>query len=89
MKKTTIWIISLMVLLALIVLAFVLFIDKEKYNETGQYSCNLGSDCVSQCRNGCVNSNWALSNPDASECFRAWDCSCVNHQCYTDGNPRE
>jgi uncharacterized Fe-S center protein len=65
-----------------------LVLKSNKLDNNNKFSCNLDSDCVSQCRNGCVNANWALSNPDTTECFRAWDCSCVNNHCYTDGKPR-
>jgi hypothetical protein len=87
MKKTITWIISIIILLAVAI--FLLIILKPQIQENNnKYSCNLDSDCVSQCRNGCVNAVWALSNSDTTECFRAWDCSCVNNQCYTDGKPR-
>jgi len=50
-----------------------------------EIQCQKDSDCVSQCSNGCVNVDWAMSHPDNSDCIRAWDCSCVNNLCYTDG----
>ena len=88
MKKTTIWIISLIIAIILLGLILILILKIRDLNKDKQYSCDLDSDCVSQCRNGCVNSAWAALNPDDSECFRAWDCSCVDNQCYTDGKPR-
>ena len=51
------------------------------------YGCKNNNDCVSQCLRGCININWAKSNPDNSECFRLFDCSCNNNVCYTDGMP--
>jgi hypothetical protein len=86
MKKRTIFIISLIALLLLFCLILILS-SRDLFKNT-QYSCDLYSDCVSQCSRGCVNNNWADLNPDISECFRAWDCSCVDNQCYTDGKPR-
>jgi hypothetical protein len=92
MKKISIsiWKIILIILIVIvgIIFIFVLKPGVSDKNNQEKYSCNLDSDCVSQCRNGCVNAGWALLNPDTSECFRAWDCSCVNNQCYTDGKPR-
>ncbi len=59
---------------------------EENCSETdNKFSCSKNSDCVSQCSKGCVNYDWANSNPDKSECFRAWNCSCNNNTCYTDG----
>jgi hypothetical protein len=91
MKKARLLIISIiaLVLIGILILLIVLFPQsQEDINNSKQYSCNANSDCVSQCANGCVNSEWAGLNSDTTECFRAWDCSCVNNQCYTDGNPR-
>jgi hypothetical protein len=91
MKKATLLIISIIALVLvglLIILTLVFTPSQGDINKPKQYSCNANSDCVSQCANGCVNSEWAGLNPDTTECFRAWDCSCVNKQCYTDGNPR-
>jgi hypothetical protein len=88
MKKTTIWIISLIILIMLVGLILILLLTPRNPVISPQYSCNTNSDCVSQCANGCVNSGWAGLNPDTTECFRAWDCSCVNKKCYTDGQPR-
>ena len=86
MKKKTILIMALIVFFSL---ALILILIAENPYKSNQYSCNLDSDCVSQCANGCVNSEWADLNPDTSECFRAWDCSCENKVCYTDGQPRD
>ena len=88
MKKQRVRIIVLIVLLLLAVLALILVSNQKNIIKNEQYYCNLDSDCVSQCSRGCVNDNWAGLNPDTSECFRAWDCSCVNNQCYIDGKPR-
>jgi hypothetical protein len=88
MKKATILVISLIALVLLIILVLILTLAPKGLGMYPQYSCNSNSDCVSQCSRGCVNNNWADFNPDNSKCFRAWDCSCVNNQCYTDGKPR-
>lgn len=88
MKKIVIWIISVITLIILGGLILILVLTPRDFVENPQYSCSANSDCVSQCKNGCVNNDWASFNPDTSECFRAWDCSCVNNQCYTDGKPR-
>jgi hypothetical protein len=87
MKKATLLTISI-IALVLVGLLIVLTLVFTPPQGAKQYSCNANSDCVSQCANGCVNSEWAGLNPDTTECFRAWDCSCVNKKCYTDGNPR-
>jgi hypothetical protein len=57
--------------------------DSDRYQIVKNLSCNNVSDCVSQCSNGCVNSEWAKTHPDNSECLRAWDCSCENNVCIT------
>jgi hypothetical protein len=88
MKKQTLWAICIILLLVVALSLLIILLKPQIQDNNTKYSCNLDSDCVSQCRNGCVNAAWALSNPDTSECFRAWDCSCVNNQCYTDGKPR-
>jgi hypothetical protein len=88
MKKTVIGIIVVIVVLLAIALILIFIIAPRDSDEYKKRSCDLNSGCVSQCSRGCVNANWALSNPDTSECFRAWDCSCVNNRCYTDGKPR-
>ena len=90
MKKSTLLTMSIIAiaLIAVLVLLIVIFPQSQGNNNSKEYSCKANSDCVSQCANGCVNSGWAGLNPDTSECFRAWDCSCVNSRCYTDGNPR-
>jgi hypothetical protein len=82
-----VWIISIIALIVLIVL-IILLTQKGIAKVAVKYSCILDSDCTSQCERGCVNSTWGNLNPDTSECFRAWACSCVNSQCYTDGKPR-
>jgi hypothetical protein len=87
-KKLIIWVISIIVLLALIILVLIISLKQNIQDKNPKYACSLDSDCVSQCFRGCVNYNWALQNPDTTECFRAWACSCVDNQCYTDGKPR-
>lgn len=86
MKKSIIRIILLIVLILLMGLIVFILLNFPKDNNS-KFFCNQSEDCVSQCRNGCVNSDWAALNPDTTECFRAWDCSCFNKECYTDGNP--
>ena len=88
MKKTAIWIISIITLVILAGIILILTLTPRTFVENPQYSCNVNSDCVSQCQRGCVNYDWAGLNPDTTECFRAWTCSCVDNQCYTDGKPR-
>ena len=88
MKKARIWIIAIIAFIILIGLVIILISAPRGLGIYPQYSCNSNLECVSQCSRGCVNNNWADLNPDNSECFRAWDCSCVNNQCYTDGKPR-
>ena len=71
MKRTVTWIIYLIMLLVLILLVLILIMKKEAPNENERYSCNIDSDCVSQCTNGCVNIEWAGLNPDMTECFKS------------------
>jgi uncharacterized Fe-S center protein len=87
-KKRLVWIILLSLSILIICILLIVFIMDYNSNKSPAFSCNSYLDCVSQCSNGCVNSDWAISNPDTSECFRAWECSCVNKRCYTDGKPR-
>lgn len=61
--------------------------EKKVYYGVINYYCKNNSDCVPQCSNGCVNKDWGEIYKDSSECLRAWDCSCVNNICYTDGKP--
>ena len=51
------------------------------------YSCNTNSDCVSTCGLGCVNSEWVKVYTDTCVNIRAFECSCVNNLCHSDGNP--
>lgn len=50
------------------------------------YSCGSDIDCVSTCGEGCVNRDWAQGYKDTCVNVRAWDCTCVEGKCYTDGN---
>lgn len=86
-RKKAVWIILLSIFIIISCILLLIFIIKFNGNQQGKFSCSIASDCVSQCSRGCVNSDWAALNPDTTECFRAWDCSCFNKQCYTDGNP--
>ena len=83
-KRLKAIIIAAILLIITILILFFVFKSNNKTNNI-QFSCNSNSDCISQCRNGCVNKNWALSNPDPTECFRAWECTCVNQYCDKDG----
>jgi hypothetical protein len=60
--------------------------DESGNSNNTKFHCTTPSDCVSQCSQGCVNKEWNNNHPDHSECERAWDCSCVNNLCYSDGN---
>jgi len=86
-RKKVVWIILLYVTAIIVCIFLIFFIIKSNSNNFNKFSCNTASDCVSQCSRGCVNYDWAALNPDTTECFRAWDCSCVSNECYTDGNP--
>lgn len=86
-RKKAVWIILLSIFVIISFILLLIFITKLNDNKPNKFSCNIASDCVSQCSRGCVNSYWAALNPDTTECFRAWDCSCFNKECYTDGNP--
>ncbi len=83
--------IALIILLSIIIIIscilLLTFTIKFNENKSNKFSCSTDSDCVSQCSRGCINYDWAALNPDTTECFRAWDCSCVSNECYTDGNP--
>ncbi|MEK6903873.1 MAG: hypothetical protein AABW64_04475 [Nanoarchaeota archaeon] len=52
------------------------------------YQCATNTDCVSTCGIGCVNTDFAATYEDSCVNFRAFDCSCVQNECYTDGQPR-
>ncbi|MFH1211942.1 MAG: hypothetical protein V1659_03365 [Candidatus Woesearchaeota archaeon] len=56
-------------------------------NSSKQYSCNTGIDCVSTCGAKCVNKEWAKTYKDPCVNVRAWDCSCEDKLCYSDGKP--
>lgn len=86
-RKKVIWIILLSMIMIISCILLLIFITKLNESQSNKFSCNTASDCVSQCSRGCVNYDWAALNPDTTECFRAWDCSCVSNECYTDGNP--
>jgi hypothetical protein len=90
MRKSLVLTIVLIILLVIAVSLLIIYLNPkiEDNDNNTKYSCSVNSDCVSQCSRGCVNSDWALANPDTSECFRAWDCSCVDNQCYKDGKPQ-
>ena len=55
----------------------------SEYKE--KYACNSDSDCVSTCGEGCVNIGWVEGYEDPCVNVRAFDCSCVEDVCYTDG----
>jgi hypothetical protein len=82
------WVIGvIIVLIVFIILGGVYFLTGLKQS-TKQYYCKTGSDCVSSCSQGCVNTEWAKTIKNDCQNIRAWDCSCVNNVCYTDGKPR-
>jgi hypothetical protein len=83
--NTWIYLITVIIVLAIVLSAGYIWLP-GKPSEIQKYTCKENSDCVSQCSNGCVNAEWAKTNIDSSECFRAWDCSCVSDLCLTDGN---
>jgi len=86
-RKKVVWIIVLSIIIIVSCILLITFITELNEGQSNQFSCSIASDCVSQCSRGCVNSDWAALNSDTTECFRAWDCSCVSNECYTDGNP--
>jgi len=61
--------------------------DCEEATIIVDYSCRADSDCVSTCGEGCVNDDWAEDYEDTCVNVRAWDCTCVDNICNTDGSP--
>ncbi len=51
-----------------------------------KFRCETDADCTSTCGAGCVNTDWAQNYKDTCVNIRAFDCSCVQNTCYTDGN---
>lgn len=64
-------------------------VDCKGRIEPVNYSCESDSDCVSTCGAGCVNTDWANTYDDPCINKRAWDCTCIDSECYTDGQPPE
>ena len=54
---------------------------------TADYSCQVDSDCGHTCGAGCANKEWAKTYNDPCVNMRAFDCTCDNDQCYSDGKP--
>lgn len=52
-----------------------------------KFGCRSRSDCASTCDSGCVSIEFAKEHTDTCVNIRAFDCSCVNEVCFTDGNP--
>ena len=50
-----------------------------------KFRCNEASDCASTCGSGCVSNAFAANYKDPCVNVRAFDCSCENSVCYTDG----
>ena len=59
----------------------------QENNEQVDYSCQIDSDCVHTCGAGCANKEWAKTYNDPCVNKRAFDCTCDNDQCYSDGKP--
>ena len=75
-----------MKVLVLISLVLILFASGCWRSESnGKYVCYTKSDCVSTCGWGCVNTNWVEGYEEPCANVRAFDCSCVEGVCYTDG----
>jgi len=51
-----------------------------------RYMCVVDSDCGHTCGSGCVNRGWAAAYEDPCVNVRAFECSCVDNRCYSDGN---
>ena len=57
-------------------------IDKED-----PHYCTTVDDCVPTCGMGCVNKEFYDSYEDPCVNIRSPDCTCVNNECYSDGQP--
>lgn len=52
-----------------------------------KFGCKVKDDCTSTCDSGCVSIGFAEKHQDTCQNIRAFDCSCVESVCFTDGRP--
>lgn len=53
--------------------------------EQKKFGCRRNEDCSSTCDSGCVSLDFAAKHQDTCVNIRAFDCSCVQNVCNTDG----
>ena len=71
--------------LVLLLLLFACAPARQAVDE--RYACQGDEDCVHTCGAGCANARWAESYRDPCVNIRAFDCTCVRGECYSDGRP--
>lgn len=60
--------------------------SEKEVSDLTAYTCQSDADCISTCGAGCANKEWVATYKDTCMNIRAFECSCVNNQCFSDGN---
>ena len=89
-QKKMIIFVAVVVLILILVAAGICILYKPGPVVNKKYACTIDFDCASTCNSGCVNIEWKKGHKDSCINKRAYDCSCVNNICYSDGkSPKE